>query len=212
MSKIHLEILDKKRQEAFNLLSAFNKEGYLAGGTALALQINHRKSFDFDIFVKKPISNKLRLKIKKVFREIKIRMDTEDQLVFDTMDGISLTFLWYYFPAIFPLVGTKSISLASVKDIASDKAYTIGRRAVWRDYVDLYYLIQKGVELSTIINLAKRKFGNNFNESRFLEQLIYFKDLRVSPVEFIGEDLEENTIKSMLEKEVRTYTQQAFQP
>ena len=51
MSEIHLELFDTNRQNVFVQLSEFKTFGYLAGGTALALQINHRKSFDFDIFI-----------------------------------------------------------------------------------------------------------------------------------------------------------------
>lgn len=51
-------------------------------------------------------------------------------------------------------------SLASVKDIAADKAHTIGRRAAWRDYVDIFCLIkEKHLTLAQIIKLAKEKVG-----------------------------------------------------
>lgn len=53
MSKIYLEILDKERIKIFQKMGDFKRIGYLAGGTALALQIKHRKSFDFDIFTLK---------------------------------------------------------------------------------------------------------------------------------------------------------------
>ena len=44
------DILDKKRLDMLPLLKVFKKDFYLAGGTALALQINHRFSSDFDFF------------------------------------------------------------------------------------------------------------------------------------------------------------------
>ena len=47
---MHLEILDKKRQELLDTLLPYVKDYVLGGGTALALQLNHRKSFDFDFF------------------------------------------------------------------------------------------------------------------------------------------------------------------
>ena len=50
MSKIFLEILDPERQKVFTRLTAFCDDGYLAGGTALALQLGHRVSIDFDVF------------------------------------------------------------------------------------------------------------------------------------------------------------------
>ena len=63
MSKIFLEILDRDRQEILRELSYFREEGYLAGGTALALQIGHRTSYDFDIFMNHSVTKMLKNKI-----------------------------------------------------------------------------------------------------------------------------------------------------
>lgn len=206
MSKIHLELLDEKRQKVFLDLSLFKDEGYLAGGTALALQINHRKSEDFDVFINKSINNDFRLKIKKVFGNVIFSLDTGDQINFTTFNGIKITFLWYYFPAINPLVQTQSISLASIEDIASDKAITVGRRAIWRDYVDLFYLLKEKIfDLKKIIDLAKNKFKGEFVETQFLEQLSYFGDLKIMPIEYVGEAHSPKEIKSFLEKQVSSY-------
>ncbi|MBW7960257.1 nucleotidyl transferase AbiEii/AbiGii toxin family protein [Patescibacteria group bacterium] len=206
MSKIHLELLDEKRQKVFLDLSLFKDEGYLTGGTALALQINHRKSEDFDVFINKSINNDFRLKIKKVFGNVIFSLDTGDQINFTTFNGIKITFLWYYFPAINPLVQTQSISLASIEDIASDKAITVGRRAIWRDYVDLFYLLKEKIfDLKKIIDLAKNKFKGEFVETQFLEQLSYFGDLKIMPIEYVGEAHSPKEIKSFLEKQVSSY-------
>ncbi|MEK7472948.1 MAG: nucleotidyl transferase AbiEii/AbiGii toxin family protein [Patescibacteria group bacterium] len=52
--KFHTSILDKNQKDILPKLSFLSKDGfYLAGGTALALQIGHRTSVDFDFFVKK---------------------------------------------------------------------------------------------------------------------------------------------------------------
>ncbi len=37
MENLHLEILDENRKTIFTKLDAFKNDGYLAGGTALAL-------------------------------------------------------------------------------------------------------------------------------------------------------------------------------
>ena len=211
MSKIYLEILDKNRQKIFKSLSQFRDFGYLGGGTALALQILHRESFDFDIFVSKPIDNNLRVKVKNIFADIRVDVDTQDQMTFRTTSQASITFLWYYFDNLYPLVKTESLSLASFWDIIADKAYTIGRRAVWRDYVDMYFVIKKQfVHLSKIISLAKKKFKGNFNESLFLEQLVYFRDLEVVPIEFINEKPTAAEIKKLLENQVKNYIRKNF--
>ncbi len=50
ISNLHLELLDNKRQELLEQLIPLT-EGFVLGvGTALALQLAHRKSFDFDFF------------------------------------------------------------------------------------------------------------------------------------------------------------------
>lgn len=206
MSKIFLEILDKERQGIFTNLSHFKNDGYLAGGTALALQIKHRKSADFDVFIQKPVDNYLRLKISKFFGEYKPYVDLSDQISLKTKRNISITFVWYYFQPLFSLVRTSSLSLSSVYDIAADKAHTLGRRAVWRDYVDFFCLFKtKIIDLKRVIELAEKKFGNEFNQGLFLEQLSYFDDLKKSPIQFIEESYSSSEIKSFLEKEVRNY-------
>lgn len=211
MSKIFLEILDTKRRKIFDNLFQFRKYGYLAGGTALTLQINHRKSFDFDVFIKNPISNHLRLKAKKIFGQINFYVDNSDQISFKTKEGISITFVWYYYKTIRPLVKTRSLSLASYFDIAADKAHTIGRRAIWRDYVDFFFLLKrKIVNIEKIIKLAKKKFGNDFNEVLFLEQLSYFGDLKETPIQYIGGSYLASEIKSFLENQVELYVKKTL--
>lgn len=211
MSKIHLELLDKERQKAFRQLADFRKIGYLAGGTALALQINHRKSEDFDIFVRHAIDNNLRIKIKKTFGKVDFYINSTDQISFKNEDGINITFLWYYFPPLSPLIHTKSLSLASISDIVADKAQTIGRRVVWRDYVDFFFLLkEKKFTLDKIIYLAKKKFSGEFVEVQFLEQLSFFDDLKEMPIDFIDKSYSASEIKFFLETTVVTFTKKSF--
>jgi hypothetical protein len=48
--KLYFDILDQKRTDILPLLKPFKADFYLAGGTALALLLGHRDSFDFDFF------------------------------------------------------------------------------------------------------------------------------------------------------------------
>jgi len=213
MLKIYPEILNKKRQEIFTQLSAFKKIGYLAGGTALALQIKHRQSFDFDVFVAKPINNALRLKTKATFGTNRFYINNEDELSFAAQNEVNITFLWYYFKPLFPLVKTDSIDLASVKDVAADKAHTLGRRAAWRDYVDFFFLLKdKFISLEEVIGLAERKFGEEFNAGLFLQQLSYFADLKETPIEFLQEKYPASEVKRFLEHKVASYVEKIKKP
>ena len=207
MSSIHLEILDNDRRAIFKKLSNFKDRGYLAGGTALALQINHRKSYDFDIFLGKPISRFFVRDVKNIFGEIKIVSQSGDQLSIFTKENIKIDFVYYWYKRIDALINTTSIGLAGILDIVADKAAAIGRRAVWRDYIDIYFILKLGIfDLSKIISLGKEKFGGEFNDALFLEQLVYFKDLQITDAQFIGDSVPEKDIKEYLERTVREYS------
>lgn len=206
MSKIYPDVLDETQQSVFSKLTAFKRYGYLAGGTALALQITHRRSFDFDVFVKGSINKPLRRKVRNIFGIVDYYVDTPNQISFKTYNNSSVTFVWYYYPLLDPLVRTDSINLASVHDIAVDKAHTVGRRAVWRDYVDLFFLLKKRIiTLKYLCKLANKKFGGEFSEALFLEQLCYFKDIAEVPIEFVKESYTPAQIQAFLQKEVRNY-------
>lgn len=206
MSKIFLEILDTERQKVFKQLAEFSKDGYLAGGTALALQLGHRVSVDFDVFSYKPLSTRLRSTIAKHFSIQQVHLNTSDQYTFTTYGNIEVTFVWFDFPLIRPLIPTPSISLASIIDIAANKANTLGLRAVWRDYVDLFWLIrEEGTPLQDIIAWAKQKYPTQFVEAQFLEQLVYFTDLTVTPIQFLKKHYSTGDIQSYLQETVDTY-------
>ena len=110
----------------------------MAGGTALALQINHRKSYDFGIFTPTEITNSLKREIQHALGDVSYTIDSGDQLSFVTSDAVNVTFLWYYFKSLKSLIATSFLPIASIEDIAADKAYTMGRQAAWRDYVDIF--------------------------------------------------------------------------
>lgn len=199
MSKIYFELLDNDRLIVFNKLKAFKNEGYLAGGTALTLQLKHRVSEDFDVFINREIDNKLRLKVKKIFGEVIFSVNSTDQISFTTHNGVKVTFLWYYFKPLNSTVLTASLSLASIGDITSDKAQTIRRRAVWRDYVDIFYLLKnKYVDFNKTIKMAHEKFKGEFVSTQFLEQLRYFDDVKTVPIEFVKKKYTDDEIKSYL--------------
>ncbi len=64
--------------------------------------------------------------------------------------------------------------------LAAMKSYTLSRRAKWKDYVDLYFILKKFHSLTEISQTAKKIFGQEFNEKTFREQLAYFEDIDYS--------------------------------
>lgn len=204
MSSIHLEILDKQRKTAFYSLSFLKNEAILGGGTALSLQIAHRKSYAFDLFLKREIKRNDLLLLQNKFNPDKIIINSPDQLSIITKDNINITFLYYPFGEIYAPVITDSLKIFSIKDIALDKAYTIGRRAAWRDYVDLYFILAgKMITLEEII--TQNKFGAEFSPKLFLEQLVYFTDVPITPITYCKEEISPEIIRQFFITEVKKY-------
>jgi len=69
------------------------------------------------------------------------------------------------------------INLPDLLTLAAMKAYALGRRAKWKDYVDLYVIMRDYYDIHKIIKRARRIFGLEFNEKLFRAQLSYFKDI-----------------------------------
>src|SRR3989338_10538640 len=123
-SKIHLDVLDKRRQILLEkLLPLARDENFiLGGGTTLALQIAHRKSFDFDFFSQSEIPKNLIEKLSPIISIANISADTGDELTFFTKKEIKITFLYYPFSHTFPLVTLENgLRLFPIKDIATQK-------------------------------------------------------------------------------------------
>lgn len=199
--KIHLGILDNKRKKLLKKLLPFVENFVLGGGTALSLQINHRISFDFDFFTFSPISKQLLEKLSKEIRIENIVIDTSDELTFLTEDEIKVTFLYYPFKTgLEPVESEGGLKLFSVEEIAIQKAYAIGRRGEYRDYFDLYTILKNNyISFDILISEAKKVFGSVFDEKIFLEQLVYFGDLRSFEIASV------HNKKAPLEDEIKQY-------
>jgi hypothetical protein len=197
---MHLEILDKRQLEVFSKLEAFKNDFYLAGGTALALQLGHRKSIDFDLFSKND------LKIERIRKQLKsLKIPTDTVLVnnleeFTFISGyIKITFLTYLYD-IDQFIKQKScIPLANELSIGAMKAYAIGKRSKWKDYVDLYFLFKK-YGIRNIEEFSQNIYGPMFNDKLFREQLVFYEDVDFSEkVDFMpGFNASDAEIKAFL--------------
>jgi len=174
--------------------SALAGSFYLAGGTGLAIQLGHRRSLDLDFFQRgteeKLAYSRLASALRSLFgvRGVKLEDRQVDQATWD-IAGTRVTFLAYPFPLLEPLTeggrfhaSLRGLLLAPAREIALMKAYNLGRRTTFRDYVDLYFLLKRRiVTLEYIITEAPRKFvleGETlFSPKLFLEQLVYTEDL-----------------------------------
>ena len=198
---MHLNVLNETQLTQLNLLKNFKREFTLVGGTAIALQIGHRKSIDFDLFKSIPFSSQ---KVKSKLSEKNIRFSIlfED---FDGMhlqiDGVKWTFFYYPYDIKLSLIKTTTFNMPDLLTLAAMKAYAIGRRSKWKDYVDLYILLKKHFSLNEISEQALQIFGDSFSKKMFKIQLGYFEDMDYSePIEWIVKPIPDEEIKSFLQK------------
>lgn len=200
---MHDKALTKEAKELLPLFGSF-KEFYLVGGTALALQIGHRLSIDFDFFSEKPLPRNLLQKVKRVFNgyEISVTYQSPEQLNI-VVNNVKITFFYYPYHVLYPLIEYKSIQIATISEIALMKAFSIGKRLSHKDYVDWYFLLSEHyVSLSEIIKDAQKKFHNDFNDRLFLGQLISMDDISEQKIDFLRHPVSPNIILDTLKKAV----------
>ncbi len=174
-NNLHNEILTKEQVELLPIVSCFSKEFGLVGGTAIALHIGHRESIDFDLFSPEEFNNfKIRNKIAKAKKIDQVLKDESGHFTF-IINRVQFTFLWYPFKIIFSENIDNIVKMPDLLTLAAMKAYALGRRGKWKDYVDLYFIIKSYHSIEDISEKAKEIFGNEFNEKLFRSQLSYFK-------------------------------------
>ena len=196
---MHREILSEKQKVLLPLLGQFAREYYLAGGTAIALHIGHRRSIDFDLFKFSSVNHKKNIdKIAgrnfpfEITRRIAGQMNV-------TVQEVKLTFLEYPFPVAAKMWFENVIKLPELIDLAAMKAYALGRRSKWKDYVDLYFILKYYFSIDQISARANEIFNQLWSEKLFRAQLSYFDDIDYyESVEFVNTPVPEEEIRSFL--------------
>ncbi|PJA83418.1 MAG: hypothetical protein CO146_01185 [Candidatus Nealsonbacteria bacterium CG_4_9_14_3_um_filter_37_29] len=201
------EALIKEAKKLFPRFGKFS-DFYLVGGTALALQIGHRISFDFDFFSENELPTGLLQKIKRIFpgsaAEV-IYKEAGEQITL-SLDGVKTTFFHYPYPVIDKFVEYQGVPLATVREIAAMKAFSIGKRLSYKDYIDWYFLLsEKHVSLRQVIKLADKKFNGDFNARLFLGQLVSVADVPTQKIDFLRDAIDKKTVQNFLEKTVRNF-------
>jgi len=196
---MYKQILTEEQIELLPLIKAFKREFYLVGGTAIARHIGHRRSVDFDLFKyaklrKKEISDKIK-KNGFLFQQL---YQSEEELTI-VVNSVKMTFYSYPYQISHNLHFEKVISMPDLLDLAAMKAFALGRRAKWKDYVDLYFILKYHYGLQQISDRAADIFGNLFSEKLFRQQLCFFKDINYSEkVEFVSDEISDEEIRNFL--------------
>ena len=176
----HKEILNSRQIELLPLVDEFKREYYLVGGTAIALYLGHRRSIDFDLFKFAPLSRKKNLDKIQVSRfPFVVTWNVADQMNL-VVNEVKVTFFQYPFQIKADIVFDNTIRLPELLDLAAMKAYALGRRSKWKDYVDLFFLLKEKFSFDEISQRAIEIYGDLFSDKLFRSQLSFFEDVDYS--------------------------------
>jgi len=197
---LHKEILTREQIDLLPLVGKFEKDFILVGGTAIALHIGHRQSIDFDLFSYEEFKNeKIKRKILR-YGKIEETYVSEPQEYTFLLNSVKMTFLTYPYEVKNVVLFDKIIQMPDLLSLAAMKAFALGRRGKWKDYVDLFFILKNFHSMKEISLRGLEIFGNEYNEKIFREALCYFDDINYSEkVQFIsGFEIDDKIIKQEL--------------
>lgn len=196
---MHKEIFTNEQLKLLPVVKLFSKKFGLVGGTAIALHCGHRESIDFDLFSFDVFSSyAIKTKIIKIKVIDNVLVNKKGEYTF-FIKGVKFTFFQFPYKLHYA-ESFEGIKMPDILTLAAMKAFALGRRAKWKDYVDLYFILKDHHTVADITTKGKEIFGNEFNEKIFRTQLAYFEDMNYSEeVTFMpGHEVSEKKIKKGL--------------
>jgi predicted nucleotidyltransferase component of viral defense system len=184
------------------------KKFYLVGGTALSLQLGHRKSDDIDLFT--PDQFKVEELISKLRRHyphnqfhdlifgfsiyLPIPGTPEDELKIDIMSNEKF---------IRPFILEDGIRIAHLEDIAAMKLEAITTRSVKKDYWDIAELLEK-YSLNQMLGFYKERYPWN-DIKPVMERIIRFDLCEKMPDPIVLKKVSWNDVKNKIALEFDRY-------
>jgi len=202
---VFTETLSGKTKKALALLgkSHLLDKAYLAGGSGLALHLGHRISIDLDFFTPKEFESK---EVTRQLQEVgNFKLEERSWgTVLGRLEGIRFSLFIYKYPVLFPFKRIYEVNVSDLRDIAAMKIEAIASRGTKRDFIDLYFICQRGIPLKKIFSFYDRKFGKlASNLIHIQKSLVYFTDAEFEGVPKILKPVTWKEIKKYFEQEVK---------
>jgi hypothetical protein len=152
------------------------KEFYLVGGTALALQLNHRNSIDIDLFTSNDFQNDTIINhITSHQFDFDVKFNFKNTII-GFINEVKVDFICHAYPLVLPPFTEEGITFLSLQDIAAMKLNAIsnsGKRL--KDFIDVYFLLEH-FSLHEMIEFYTVKYPR-FNPLIPLKAINYFDDI-----------------------------------
>ena len=205
-NQIKLEVLPENQLQLFHSLSKIDwmSDFYLAGGTALALHLGHRRSIDFDFFSRKTLAGERIIHHLKSLGSVELFSEDKDTIN-AAVDNIRLSFFYYNTPLLDKFLKYKNISIAALLDIALMKLAAISGRGSKKDFIDLYFILSH-FTLADLLENYQKKFGKEYtNRYHLLKSLVYFEDAEDQPLPVMINPISWAEVKQHIVDQVKNY-------
>ncbi len=137
----------------------FARDFYLAGGTAVALRIGHRRSIDLDLFSE---TDELLAGTRRQITEALAPFAAEsvedvDGNLLLSLPEFHVAFLSYGYPLVGPTDDVENVAVASLLDLGLMKLDAMISRGSRKDFYDLYFIARQWT-ITDLLEGAKAKY------------------------------------------------------
>jgi hypothetical protein len=182
--KIKLEILPKAQLKVWPMLESIPKSFILYGGTAIALQLGHRYSVDFDFFSAKKLNRHKLLETVSFLNQAYITQPEINTLNCQLRlkeGNVNIQFLagiGHRQGRMENPIQTQDngILIASLRDLLATKLNTIQMRAETKDYIDIDAMLQHSLTLQDGLACALAIYGPSFDPATSIRALCSYRD------------------------------------
>jgi hypothetical protein len=188
------------------LLSDF----FLVGGTALSLQIGHRRSIDLDLFTIKDFDENALLG--EVEEKYNFYTDFQSKNTLKgQINGVKVDFISHKYPLINPLLVMEDVRMAGIQDIAAMKLNAIaGNGTRLKDFIDIAY-ISSVITPKQIVEAYQGKYSAR-NPVMAIKSMVYHNDIDFDePIEMMDNNFSWSIIDKRLHDMLDT-PEQVFEP
>lgn len=180
---LHIEVLTAAQQRILPACAGPAKQwqAYLAGGSALALHLGHRRSDDFDWFTTQTTPPDKVLTDLRSVGAVKVLQNTEGTFN-GSVDGVKFSLFRYRYALLAEPVDAEGCNLAALADLAAMKLAAVSQRTMKRDYADIHALMTIGeISLERQLGFFQQKFPKA-DSSVVVRALGYFADVDKGPM------------------------------
>ena len=201
--------LSPKTQTNLDRLSRvdFVKKYYLSGGTAAALHLGHRLSYDLDWFSPIPVHPNV------IFSGLtplgRLSIQQNDQGTFNgSLNGVKLIFFIYPYKLLYPPIVYQGIKVADLRDISCMKLDAVSSRGKKRDFIDLFFISQK-YSLEEQLRFFERRYEKqDVSIKHIIDSLVYFNDAENDALPEMFKPVNWQQVKHYFEREVKLLAKQ----